>query len=202
MIKITTEEGKEMEVYTPEEVAEFQKQTEEHKTAAETARQEAEEAKKNVAKMQGVLADKNDNFKRYKDMTEEEKSKLSADQVEAIKRADAAEAKATSLEEKFNADIKQRVETFKNKVINGYAMGDEAVKKQIEENMNMINIDGTDEETIHKKVDLAVRMMGDNKPKFNPFHQVINGEAPKAKDDFMETDRAKAAKSALGEVKF
>lgn len=202
MIKITTEDGKEMEVYTPEEVSEFQKQAEEHKTAAELARAEADEAKQNVTKMQGVLADKNENFKRYKDMTEEEKSRLSAEHIEAIKRSDAAEAKASALEERLNLDVKQRTESFKNKVVNGYAMGDENVKKQIEENMNLVNLEGTDEETISRKVEIAVNMMGDNKPKFNPFHQSLNGEAPKADKEFIETDRAKSAQAAMGEIKF
>lgn len=205
-MKVTLEDGNEIEVYSQEEFqakeAEWAKQNEEIKTSAEAARKEADEAKAIVDKMRLDLADKTENIKRYRDMTEAEKEKLTAEQVDAIKRADAADARAAALEEKFNADIQQRVSDTMEKFIRSYAGDDKEIREKIEENMKLININGTDEKSIKQKVELAVNMMGESKPKYNPLFQMVNGDAPKIKEDFMDTSRAKEAKAAMGEIKF
>jgi uncharacterized protein YukE len=204
-ITITTDEGKEMEVFTPEEVeqqkAEATRLAEEAKQSAESIKAEAEATKAEVERLKTVIADKNENFKRYKDMTEEEKAKFSSEQIETLKRIDETESKYSQLKEEYDNDKKSRIESFKSRTITEMALGNDDLIKKIEENFNLINLEGSTEEVIKKKVELAYNMLGEEKPKNNPLRQSWNGESPKMdKDDFDNSEKAKQIDSAIGEI--
>lgn len=184
-------EGKEIEVFTPEEV-EAQKQE-----ALKSVQEELDKTKR-------VISEKNENFKRYKDMTEQEKEMYSAGELEARRLAEAAEARAQALEEQYNKDKKAVFDKAKEGRIARYAGGDEALKKEIEANFELINLEGADEETAKRRVDLAFNMTG--KGKINPLTQDYGrGEAPKQKDTtekFAESDKGKEGMKQIGEIKF
>jgi len=192
-------EGKEVEGFYPEEVeARVQEAIKPHMTAAETAKADAEAARAEAEKYKRVSMEKTENFKRYKDMTEEEKGKLTAEQTEAIKRADAAEAKAAEAEAKVTEFTTKSLESLKNKIIREKSGGDADLQKKLEENWNLINLEGNDEETFQKRGDLAFNMLGLAKPKTSPFNRMGLGDAPPVKGEkFTETDKGKAAEAVL-----
>lgn len=202
MIKITTDDGKEMEVYTPEEMEAQKTEAANALKSAEDFKKEADDAKAYAEKLKGDIADKTENFKRYKDMSDQEKAGLTAEKVENLKRIDMAESKALALEEKFNQDIQERVSEYKNSALKKLAGDDKEIISKIEDNFKLINIDGTTKEIIEKKVEMAFNMIGISAPGSNPFNQMPNGEAPGLKEDFLETERGRAAKDAMGKIEF
>lgn len=203
--KVQDESGKEIEVYSPEEVNVHKQEVETFKAKALENEKAVTEARAEAEKYKAVIAEKNDNFKRFKDMTEEEKKTLTAKDIENIKRAEAAEAKALELEDKFNKDVESRKESAKTKAIEAYAHGDEELKKKLLESYDLVKLDGTDEDSIKRKVELSWNMLGLGKPKVNPFNQSYDGgDAPNKglSDKFVETDKGKAGLAAMGEIKF
>lgn len=202
--KVTDESGKEIEVYSAEEVAARDKEVETFKTEAEAKAKEATEARAEAEKANRVLAEKNINFKRYQDMNEEEKKALTAKDIENIQRAEAAEKKALDLEQRYDNDKKAERESLKTKAIDAYSKGDEDLKKKLTENYDLVKIDGVDQDSIQRKVELSYNMLGLGKPKINPFSQHYVGEAPNKgmEEKFADTDKGKAGLSAMGEVKF
>lgn len=192
--------GEEKEVYGADEFQAVQKEAAEAKAQAEAMRTQADEARKAAEDAKRVAAEQTQNFKKLRDMTEEEKSKLTADQISVKAQAEAAEARAQALEERWNNETKSRVEKAKEKSLAAFHRGDAELKKKLEENYELVKLEGTDEDTIARRAELAYNMLGTGKPRINPLTQSFSGEAPNAltDEDFSKTERGQAALREMG----
>lgn len=189
--------GQEIEVFTPEEVA--AKDTE-----LATVRAEAAAARAEADKYQKVSAEKTENFKKLNELTEAEKSALSTEKIEAMKRFEAAESRAAALEAKINADTTSRIEKDKEAALKKYHGGDETLKKELEANYKLIGLEGTDTETIQERARLAAAMYTGKTNRQNPLMANMNGDSPRYKEktqteEFMKSERAKEAMRRMGE---
>lgn len=190
--------GQEKEVYTAEELA--AKDTE-----ATTAKTALEAANAEVAKLRTVVAEKTDNFRKLNEMSAEEKAKMTSEQIEDRKRWEAAEARAAALEQSINDDKKARIESDTAAALAKYHGGDEKLKAALEENFKLINLDGTDKETLEKRAKMAADMYKGQTGKPNPLMASMNGGGPVQKDpnktqEFLKSDRAAEAMRRMGDT--
>lgn len=189
--------GQEIEVFTPDEVA--------AKDAELTAaRAEATAAKAEAEKYQKVSAEKTENFKKLNDLTESEKASLSAEKIEAMKRFEAAEARAAALEATINEGTKTRAEADKATALASFHGGDPKLKEQLEKNYELINITGNDTASIQQRAKLAAEMYKGSVDRPNPLMAGFNGASPQAKEkskteEFMKSDKATAALKLMGD---
>lgn len=190
--------GQEIEVFTADEVAAKAAEVETAKNAElETAKGEAEKYKR-------VASEQTTNFKKFSELNEAEKAKLSSDQIEVLKRAEAAEARVTALEEGAKKETQTRIETDTATALAKYHGGNAELKKALEDNFKVIALEGNDTATIQKKAEMAANMYrGSQAGRVNPLTASMNGGSPLHKDktktaEFLESDKAKEAMKRMG----
>lgn len=187
--KVTKEDGTEVEAFLPEEV--------------EAQKAELEAAQKEVEALRRVSAEKTENFKKLNEMTEAERATFSAKEIENMKRIEAAESRATALEGKINEDTKTRVENDTKAALERYHGGDPKLKEALEKNFKIINLEGTDTETINERARLAASMYTGQSGRPNPLMSPMNGSSPmridqNKTDEFLKSDKAKKAYEMMG----
>lgn len=104
-------------------------------------------AKKQIEELQvelGKLKNKEFNFKRLRDMTEDEKSKLSALEQDLVSRQEKLEEQQTSFHQRV-------VEQNKNDVFAVLAGNDDGLRKQIEFHYNRLPEEAVTKEEVAKK---------------------------------------------------
>ncbi len=190
-------EGEEMEVYTADEVAA-------QRTELESAKAERDAAKAEAEKFQKVSAEKTENFKKLNELTETEKAGLSAEKLEAMKRAEASESRVKELEDRYNTDTQNRIKKDTEDALAKYHGGDEKLKEALEKNFKLINMEGTDTATIQERARLAASMEKGKSDRPNPLMYPMGGSAPKSAEknkteEFMKSDKAKEAQKRMGE---
>ncbi len=190
--------GEEIEVFTPDEVAAKDAAIAENTKALADAKAEVERLNQHTALQK-------DNFKKLNEMSETERASLSAEKIEAMKRFEAAEARAAALETKLNDDTKKRIETDTEKALAQYHGGDPKLKEQLEKNFKLINLEGTDTETIQERARLAKNMLVGSSEKPNPLYASMNGGAPRSEqksksEEFLKSDKAAEALKRMGEA--
>lgn len=166
------ETGEEIEVYTPDEIAEKEQliATKEEELAAALA--EAE-------KYKAVSAEKTENFKKLNELTQEEREALTANQIAEMKRNEALEAEIEALKTQISGKEQQELEYNKAQELKKYYGTDEELKAKLEENWELVNITGVDIESIQRRAQLAAAMTGVTESTSNPLHTSLNGSAPK-----------------------
>lgn len=190
--------GQEIEVYTADELA--VKEAE-----ATTAKAEAEAARIEADKYKRVASEQTQNFKKLNEMSDAEKAKMTAEQIEDRKRWEAAEARATALEDSINNDKKARVQSDTAAALAKYHGGDDKLKAALEENFKLINLEGTDKETIEKRAKMAADMYKGQTGRVNPLMASMSGGSPghqeKSKtEEFLGSDRAAEAMKRMGDA--
>ena len=181
------ETGEEMEVYTPDEIKQYEE-------SVAAAQQEIENLKT-------VSAEKTENFKRYKEMTSEEKEALTANQIELLRRDEQLEQELSQLKEQLQAKETGELERNKKNILEKFHRGDEALKETLESNWNMLNVEGSDIDSLSKRAELAARMAGIEISNANPLRQTFSGEAPKApsaENEAKMTEAEGLARKAMG----
>lgn len=196
--KATNDAGEEIEAYTADEI-------EAAKGEVATARKEADDAKAEVERLNGHINLQKENFKKLNEYTEEERSKFSAEKIESMKRLEAAEARATALEDKVNTDTKARIISDKEKALAKYHGGNKELKEALEKNFELINLVGDTTDIIEERARLAANMEKGKIGAGNPLMANLNGEAPSIKqkgetEKFMESDKAKQALKLMGDT--
>jgi hypothetical protein len=178
------EEGNLVEnAYLPDEV----KELESNKAKYET---EIGEYKSKLSKMEN----KDYNFKKLRDMTEEEVKKLSAQEMEYKTRLE-------SIEEKERGFVEKTINSYKDNAFNQYAGEDEELKKKIQFHYDRIKDDATTQEEINTKTEEAY-LLATKHTRPNPIHQAVNltGSAPmrpKSKS-YADTDDGRGLAEELG----
>lgn len=196
-IKVPNPDGEgEIEVYTPEEITAISQER-------DTALAEKQKADEALQSLQRHHDDQAGNFKRYKDMSEEEKGKLTDAQVNAMRAAEAAEDRAAKAEAAVNEFRKAESDREKNAILEKYSGGDKELRGKLEEKFDSIS--GL--EDMDERARAAAAILGINvgyQGGFNPLTQAFNGQPPSApkekgeKEEFLKSDRAQAAIEAAG----
>jgi septal ring factor EnvC (AmiA/AmiB activator) len=196
MIKATNDAGEEFDAYTADELAE-------QKAEVETAKAEAIAAKAEVERLNTHINMQKDNFKKLNELSEEERNKLSAEQIETRKRVEAAEARAQALEDKINEGENTRMKTDKEKALAKFHGGNKELKEALEKNYDLINLVGSSSEIIEERARLAANMEIGKMGNANPLYGNFNGSAPQTQkkndsEKFFGSDKGKAASAMMG----
>lgn len=192
MLKVThPETGDEIEVYTPEEIAEKD-------AAIAKAEEERQKALADLEKERRVSSEKSENIKRLRDMTEEEKSKLTEAEIRAQRIAEEAEEKVRTLKEENENYKKSQSEMKKAELISKFAGGNPDLQEKMKKNWEIVNI-----EDIEERAKAAAALSGINTNPINPLTQPFYGDAPSfkeagEKEEFLKSDKANAALNAMG----
>lgn len=191
-------EGAEIEVFTGEELA---AQVAEKLTPI----QESEKAARDEAeKYKRVASEQTNNFKKLNEMTEVEKAALSAEKIESMRRAEAAEAQIESLKNDRSEETRKRIDSDTKKALEKYHGGDEKLKEALEKNFKIIALEGNDTDTIFEKARLAAAMYQGSQTRTNPLNSSMFGGSPhsteKSKtEEFLKSDKAKEASRRMGD---
>lgn len=185
-------DGEEVTLYTPEEM---------EAANAEKARLEAE-----YAELQKVSREKTDNFKKLNQMTEQEKEQFTARELENRAMIEKLMEENEQLKTNLTEKEKNEIETNRNKVISEIVGNNEELKTKFLEKYSIVNIEEKDIDSMRMRAVAAAKLAGIEMPDhgFNPTQQMWNGDAPRPlKGDtqsFLQSDRAKAALEAMGDV--
>ena len=190
--------GQEMEVFTQAEL-------EAKATEIETAKNaELEAARGEAEKYKRVATEQTTNFKKLNEMTDSERSALSTEKLEALKRAEAAEARVSALEDGYKKETQTRIETDTAAALAKYHGGNAELKKTLEDNFKLIALEGNDTATIQKKAEMAKNMyIGSQGGRVNPLTASMHGAGPVHKDgtkteEFLKSEKAAEAIRRMG----
>lgn len=197
---ITNDAGEELTVFTEAEVKE------QSTVAVEAAKKEIMEStgktiaekEAEIQRLAKVSAEKTQNFKRYNEMTIEEKKVYDANTTELLKRDELRSKENEDLRNRLEEKEKREKESVKRSVIDSIHNNDEKIKKEVEKNYDMLaGMPETTPEEIHQRAIAAARLAGVQTDPRNPLYTAYSGEAPKSKPEkdpeFTETTRGKEA---------
>lgn len=183
------ESGEEKEYYTADELA--AKDTEVASAAAAAA-----EANRKYDDLQKIHASQAENFKSYKNMTEEEKSQLSAEKTEMLKRIDEAASAAEAANAKLALKEEAEANAQKSALVQKYTGGDKDLAAKFEEKFETLS--GVADMGERAQAAAVLAGIGTQSQQFNPLNQQFNGESPQLrksngeKQEFFESDKGKA----------
>lgn len=200
MPKMVEHEGKEEEMYSAEEVA-----------AAAEARAKEEAAKVAAAKdteiegLKRINVEKTDNFKKFNEMTEEERKAYDANTLNLIKRGDQLADELASEKKVREEREKADREHMKTSTLKNIHAGSEEVKTKVEKHYaELSGMPETTQEEVNARAVAAARLAGITIDERNPLYQTFAGEAPKhtEKSEYIETpegkEAARLAREAMG----
>lgn len=187
-------EGEEIEVFTADEVTAKANEAVEAAKAEATTALQAKEAE--LAEARKLLAEKNDNFQKYNEMTEEQKKAFDANTTNLLKRIDAATTEVETLKKTLSDKEVRERDSAKTGALSSFHGGKEDVKKVLEEKYALLAaMPETTQEEINARATAAARLAGISIDSRNPLYSPINGEAPRYKDtkEYVETPEGKEA---------
>ena len=167
---VTDSNGNDIEVFTPEELA--SKEAEIKKSLEETIEQER------LAKeeLERKMSEQAFNFKKLRDMTEEQKKSYSAKEIELLSQVETTQNELEEFKRKTEEREMARINSTTENFIKSITGGNDELSQKIRENMNMLNIQVTTEDDIYLKVEKAAAMAGIVKQ--NPLTAHYGGSAP------------------------
>ena len=195
--EIINDDGVVETFYTPDELAAKE---------AEIASSFAEKEKTfqaEIEKLRKVDIEKTENIKRLRDMSETEKAGFTAKELEARKIAEQAEDRAKALESRYQEDTDKRAKADKDAFIAKMSGGNAEIKQKMIDSWDLINIPGTDTESISARAGAVFNMVTGGSHAPNPLTAGFNGESPAAraqKEDeaFLTSEKGQAALKAMG----
>jgi len=199
-IEHENEDGTTITVFTKEEV-----EAEATTRAQAEATRIANEKDAEIEKLRKVSAEKTENFRKYNEMSEEEKKAHSENEIIQIRRADQLAEELTSVKTALQEKEAREKDYTKNSILKGFHGDKEDVKKNLEEKYAVLA--GMPESTpdeIKARVSAAATLAGISVDSVNPLYQSFSGEAPqyKEKTEYVETEGGKEAadmvRSTLG----
>ncbi len=193
-------DGVEIEMFSAEEVA-----------AAAEARAKEEADKVAAAKdveienLRKVNAEKTENFKKYNEMTEEEKKAYDANTINLIRRGDKLEEDLAGERKIREEREKNDRENMKNTTLKQIHGGSEEVKANVDKHYAALaGMPETTQEEVNARAVAAARLAGIVIDQRNPLYQTFSGQAPeyKEKTEYTETaegkEAARLAREAMG----
>lgn len=181
------EDGKMETFYSAEEI-EAAKKAEADRVAAEKDTE--------IERLKKISAEKTDNFRKYNEMTEEEKKAHSENEIIQIRRNDKLEEELAGVK-KVLTEKEERERIYTKDTIMKSIHGDkDDIKKSLEENYAILaGMPETTPDEIRARTMKAANLAGISIESINPLYQPMNGDAPvhKQKDDYVETEAGKTA---------
>lgn len=190
---IQNDSGEDVVVYTE---AELSAQREEAASKVKSEFEPVIKAKEEeIAGLRKVSAEKTENFKKYNELTAEEKKAFDENTTTMMRRADKLEEEL-GLTKKELADKNERERTYtKDTTLGAFHGGKEDIKKTLEEKYAILS--GMPETTpaeIQARATEAAKLAGISVNSVNPLYQGFSGEAPKGKDvNEGDTEKTKEA---------
>lgn len=191
-VNIKGDDGEEKTLYTPEEYQDLERQKGEFETKAQ--------------ELERLNAEKTQNFKKLNDMTEAERAKFSAKEIENMKRMEATETELATTKERLAEKEQNEITSKRSAAFARFAGSDAELLKKIQENYDLLEkLDETNPETFKTRVEKAAQMSGITTQGFNPINSYWEGAAPSqqkpkdSKEEFMKSERAKDALKAMGD---
>lgn len=190
--------AKEIEVENEqgEKVKETVYSTEEY-TAKET---ELTTVRGQLAEAQRISAEKGENFKKFSEMTAEERKVLDVNTINLLKREEQLSTEVSTLTTKLTEKEKRENESAKTNALSSIHHGEEVSKKLLEEKYALLTgMPETTPDEISARAKEAAKLAGIQIDPRNPFYTAINGEAPqyKPKEEFVETPKGAQAAAAV-----
>lgn len=193
--EIENEEGVMETWYSPAELE--QQKTEAIDAVKADSTKTIEEKDAEILRLNKVSAEKTDNFRKYNEMTEEERKAHTENEIIQIRRNDKLEEELggvkKTLEEK---EIRER-DYAKTSVLKAFHGDKEEVKKVIEEKYAILSgMPETTPDEIRARATEAAKLAGINvNSQPNPLYQGFSGASPeyKEKTQFVETAEGEAA---------
>lgn len=158
----------------------------------EARTREIEETKQRLAK----LENKDFNFRKLENMTQEEIAKLSARELEVQKQMEA-------LQEKTHEFTQKQIDAAKKSALSKLAGADQELQTRILSNYDRIKDEAVTEEEITNKMIEAYTLTTGSGPSVNPLAQAMGfsgmGLPPTEQDkSFADTERGKELAASLG----
>lgn len=172
--KVFTEDGQEKEVPTAEELEELQ-QSKEEKDKIEEEKKSIEEKFESTKEELSKLQNKDFNFKKLRDMNEEEKAKLTEAEKKMKEQQDKLDEQYEQLEKQQQQFTGQIIDSYKNEALMALVGDDEDTKKQVLQNYDRIKDEAVTKDQVYQKVREAYNMTGNSAPQFNPFQFANSG---------------------------
>ena len=156
-----------------------------------------------IQRLSKLNNEKTENFKRYNEMTAEEKAAYDANTTELLRRDDLSQKEIADLRKRL--DDKEALEKNSNKTnaLTRFHQNNEETKKALEENYALLSaMPETTPEEIHARAQKAARLAGINVDSMNPLYVSINGEAPtyKEKKEYADTPAGEEAAKLVREA--
>ena len=168
MIEHVNEDGSVINVYTDEEVA-------------------AKDAE--IERLKQISVEKTENFRRYNEMTEEQRKAYSENELIFIKQNDQLQDKIKTLEETLVKKEERERQEKKMSVFQRFHGGNDEIKNKIDQEYSLLTgMPETTPEEISARAEKAARLAGIVIDTRNPIYQPINGEAPVYKENKEFTD--------------
>jgi len=161
--KITLADGTEKEVLTDEEKKELVSRSETRKEQREEFKLKLKDTEDKLSK----LENKDFNFKKLRDMKEDEKAKLTATELQLKKQQETIEEN----QEKFQDTI---IDSYKNEALAVIAGNDKELRKKVLYNYDRIIGETITKEQINSKMREAANMLGSNAPIINPINSAMS----------------------------
>lgn len=162
---------------------------------AEAAARELEDAKSKLSKLES----KEFNFKKLRDLTEEERKKLSTKEIELMQRQE-------DLENKTKGFVESQITAFKDEALATLAGDNEELRKKTLFHFDRIKDEATNRDDIRRKMRDAYRLaQSDLSTSADPFAAAVGysgGQAPTAKastGEFNSDQKDLARKLGLSE---
>ncbi len=161
--------------------------------------EELQKAQAEIETLRRVSAEKTENFKRFNEMSEEERKAHSENEIILLKQLDQHSSELGSLKEKLEAKEKTEREYAKVKAISNIAGSKDEVKTALESAYANLAMPEDTPDAIEARVQAAARLAGINVQSRNPLYAPISGEAPKFNPDaqFVDTPEGKSAVDAV-----
>lgn len=180
-------DGVEGEYFTAEEV--------EAKAKAEAERVAAEKDAE-IEKWKKVSSEKTENFRKYNEMTQEERDAHSANELELIKRNDKIEEDLKAERETRLAREKADSERNKANALKGFHNDLPEVKTKLEEKYALLaGMPETTPEEINARAAEAAKLAGISVDSRNPIYSSVHGAPPthNEKTEYVDTPEGKEA---------
>lgn len=185
-----TEDGKELELHTPEELENAKAE------AVKPLTEELGKTKEEVEHLKKVSAEKSENIKKLRDMSDEEKKALDVNTITILKKMEALEEESNQTKAQLAEKNEKERNYTKDTILGSIHSGDEKVKLEIETAYGQLNMPETTPAEIRARADAAMRLAGIAVKTQNPLYGSFSGEAPNIKSEkdkeFTETERGKA----------
>jgi hypothetical protein len=165
-------------------------------------REEIETRDAEIARLNGLNKEKTENFRRYNEMTQEERDNHSENELNLIRRNDILEAEIKGVKETLAEKETREKNEAKTNLLKQYHNDLPEVKTTLEEKYAMLaGMPENTPEEIRERTIQAARLAGISVDSVNPIYQSVNGMPPiyKEKTDYVETTAGKEAAALVAE---